>query len=265
MEWKKVRRWLILMLVAVDLLLAGNLVRQVADSRRSERQALMDAVRVAAGREIVLDSEALLRLPDDPVSYTGTRDPALEQAAADALLGSGILPEGPGGGVSIYRGAAGQLSFRRGGLLELDLLRPEGMPTEEGWAELLEPAGFGVKEALWAREGAAVIFTQRYEETVIINSRLTAELQDGTLVLRGRWLLSGELTGSGVGMSRAQLVLALCELLESRGSGAPDRLEFGYYLQSEDAHSLTLVPVWLVSCGAEQIALSCLSGQAILF
>ena len=50
MEWKNVRKWLLLMLLVVDLFLAGNLVRQVYDNRQTERQAVLDAVAVAARR-----------------------------------------------------------------------------------------------------------------------------------------------------------------------------------------------------------------------
>ena len=65
MEWKNLRRWLLLMLLAVDLFLAGNLVRQVYNNRQTERQAVLDSVTVAARRGIQLEGEEVLRLPTD--------------------------------------------------------------------------------------------------------------------------------------------------------------------------------------------------------
>ena len=265
MEWKNLRKWLLLMLLAVDVFLAGNLVRQVYDNRQAERQAVLDAVTVAARRGIDLEGELVLRLPVEPDLYSASRSDHLEQAAADALLGEGSLPEGPGGGVNIYRGQTGQLSFRRGGALELDLPWTGGAFDGVTCAGLLAPAGLDVKNALLESAGDRVILTQRYEDTAIVNSRLTCTLQEGNLQVRGRWLLAEELTAAGKGLSRAQLVLALCTLLEEQEAGAPHGLEMGYYLQSEDAQSLTLVPVWVIDLGEEQLLMSCITGRELTF
>lgn len=265
MEWKNLRKWLLLMLLVVDLFLAGNLVRQVYDNRQAERQAVLDAVTVAARRGITLEGEAVLRLPVEPDTLSASRSDSLEQAAAQALLGEGSLPEGPGGGVSIYRRENGQLSFRRGGALELDLPWTGGTFDGVTCAGLLAPAGLDVENALVESAGDTVTLTQRYEDTVIVNSRLTCSVQDGMLQARGRWLLAQELTAGGGSLSRAQLVLSLCTLLESREMGTPDSLEAGYYLQSEDAQSLTLVPVWVIGLGEEQLLMSCVTGQELSF
>ena len=265
MEWKNVRKWLLLMLVVVDLFLAGNLVRQVYDNRQTERHAVLDAVTVSARRGIALEGEAVLRLPVEPEVYSASRSDSLEQAVADALWGKGSLQEGPGGGVSIYRGQTGQLSFRRGGALELDLPWKGGAFDGAACAGVLAPAGLDVEKALLESREDTVVLTQRYEDTVIVNSRLVCTLQEGTLQVRGRWLLAQELTAGSGSLSRAQLVLSLCALLEARGGGSPNRLEMGYYLQSEDAQSLTLVPVWVVDLGEEQLFMSCVTGRELTF
>lgn len=265
MEWKNVRKWLLLMLLAVDLFLAGNLVRQIYDNRQAERQSVLDAVAVAARRGIALEGEAMLRLPVEPGTYSASRSDSLEQGAADALLGQGSLPEGPGGGVSIYRGETGQLSFRRGGALELDM--PWSGETFDGaaCARLLSPAGLDMENALVENRDGTVTLTQRHGDTAIVNSCLTCTLEDGTLQVRGRWLLAQELNASGGSLSRAQLVLSLCALLESREAGTPEAVEAGYYLQGEDARSLTLVPVWVIRLGEERLLMSCVTGRELAF
>ncbi len=264
MEWKNVRKWLLLMLLVVDVFLAGNLIRQVEDNRRAERQALLDAVTVAQRRGVTLDSNALLDLPIAPESWRTVRSEGLEQGAADALLGQGSLPEGPGGGVSIYRGEAGQLSFRRGGALELDLLWSGEPLTPEVCHALLTPAGLAGEDAVTARLEDGVELRQEYQDTPIVNSRLTCRVQEGKLQVRGRWLLGTEMTAGQGGLSRAQLVLSLCALLEGQETSGPVTVTAGYWLQSEDARRLTLVPVWAADTGETTRIVSCLTGEELL-
>ena len=265
MEWKNLRRWLLLMLLAVDLFLAGNLVRQVYNNRQTERQAVLDAVTVAARRGIQLEGEDVLRLPTDYLTYAGSRSDSVEQGVADALLGQGSLPEGPGGGVTIYRGQAGQLSVRRGGALEVDLPWTGDALDGAACAQLLTPAGLDAEKALIELTDGSVVLTQEYEGALIVNSRLTCSVQEGVLQIRGRWLLNREMNASGGSLSRAQLVLSLCDLLENREAGRPRSLEAGYYLQSEDAQSLTLVPVWVIDLGETRLLMSCVTGQELFF
>ena len=66
-------------------------------------------------------------------------------------------------------------------------------------------------------------------------------------------------------MTRAQLVLRLCDLLEARQITAPETVRAGYYLQSEDAQSLTLVPVWSVETEQGQLIMSCITGEQVNF
>lgn len=44
MEWKTVRNWLLLLVLAADLILAGNMGWQLLRLRREERTAVLDAV-----------------------------------------------------------------------------------------------------------------------------------------------------------------------------------------------------------------------------
>ena len=70
MEWRKIRNWLLLMLLAADLVLAGNLAWQLLRGRQAERQAVLDAVAVAAARGVELDGEEVLRLPAEMTGYS---------------------------------------------------------------------------------------------------------------------------------------------------------------------------------------------------
>ncbi len=263
MEWKNIRKWLLLMLLVVDVFLAGNLIHQVERNRSAERQALLDAVTVCARRGVTLDSDALLDLPVELNAWNAVRSDALEQAAADALLGQGTKPEGLGGGVSIFRGAQGQLSFRRGGNLELDLAWAGETPDREACAVLLSPAGIKVDEAMAYPIQGGMELVQRHQGAPIVNSRLTCVVQEDTLHIRGRWLLDSEAAQATVSLSRAQLTLSLGSLLEGR-QGAVS-VTAAYYLQGEDARALTLVPVWVVRVGETELLLNCLTGEELHF
>ena len=99
----------------------------------------------------------------------------------------------------------------------------------------------------------------------MVNSRLTCLCREGVLQVRGRWLLAQPATEGSGSLNRAQLVLALCDLLESQEAPRPERLQAGYYLQSEDAQTVTLVPVWTAETGEGQIIMSCLTGKQLNF
>ena len=240
MEWKKIRAWLILMVLAVDLFLAGNLLRQGLAVRKNERDAVQDAVAVAQSRGVDMELASVMSLPDNMTAWLAQRSGPLESAAALALLGP-VQHEVPGGGVAIYTGTEGQMIFRRGGAVELDG-RWDGTDGTT-CAQLLREAGFAVDETLMLQDGDRLEVTQRFEGYPVFNSRLVCQFGNGRLLAEGRWLLTEEPQETGSGRSRAQLVLTLCDLLEER-QATPVALQAGYCLISEDGQSLTLEPVW---------------------
>ncbi|MBR5538120.1 MAG: hypothetical protein IKU58_09485, partial [Clostridia bacterium] len=172
------------------------------------------------------------------------------------------LHEAPGGGVAIYIGEDGQMIFRRGGALELD--GPWNDADGASVADALRAAGFAVDETLMRQEAGLLEVTQRFEEYPVFNSRLTCRLENGRLLAEGRWMLAGEPEDTGSGRSRAQLVLALCDLLESR-QAVPAALRAGYCLLSEDGQSLTLEPVWEAETDQGPVFISCVTGQELNF
>lgn len=261
MEWKKIRAWLILMVLAVDLFLAGNLLRQGLAARQNEREAVLDAVSVAQSRGVDISAEAVLRLPEEMTLWQAQRSDQLESAAAQALLGE-VRREAPGGGVAIHTGESGQMIFRRGGAVELD--GPWTWPEFDAATclEALGNAGFAVEDALSAQTGGAMELTQQYEGCPVFNSRLTCRSETGRFLLEGRWLLADEPAAAGVGMSRAQMVLNLCDLLESLQTALRE-VRAGYYLLSEDGQSLTLEPVWAADTADGQLVISCVSGEVL--
>ena len=265
MEWKRVRNWLILLVLAVDLFLAGNLAKQWLQAEQTLRQAAADAVTIANNRGMAISLENILALPEEMYLYETQRSDELEQNAALALLGEDVLQESRGGGVSIYQTTDGELAFRRGGALELQAPWQGEDFGSLICTERLATAGMDTETALLQEYNGAVELTQQFEGLPVFNSRLVCTCEGDVLQVRGRWMLAEEPTAGSLGMTRAQLVLRLCDLLEARQITAPETVRAGYYLQSEDAQSLTLEPVWSVETEQGQLIMSCITGEQVNF
>lgn len=264
MEWKKVRNWLILLLLTADLILAGNIGWQVLQMRRSEWTAVEDAMAVAARAGVTFPAEALRALPERPKAYQLRRDNSREAQTAQALLGAERASE-PGGGVSIYQSDRGQLSFRRGGAVELSVVWQQDSIDGSQCLELLEEAGFPMEQARLFEAAGQQSLLQQYGGRTVFNCRLQWSLQGGYLQVRGRWLMNGDAGAETETqpMSRAQLTLSLCALLQERGLRGIRSLEMGYYLQSEDPQTAVLVPVWAAETAKGRLLLSCLDGTEL--
>lgn len=265
MEWKKIRNWLLVLLLCVDLFLAGNLVLQSLRVEHNLRQAAQDAVTIAHNRGVDIALETILQLPEELVFYQTQRSDGLEQKVAQFLLGSEPQQEQPGGGVAIYRSETGEAAFRRGGAVELTGPWNRTEFNAHECALRLEDAGFPMEGAVLQEQNGAVELVQSFEGLPVFNNRLICLLQDQQLQVRGRWMLAQEPEAGQRSLSRAQLVLALCDLVESRQVTQLLSIRAGYYLQSEDAQSLMLEPVWAVETDRGQLILSCISGKQVNF
>ncbi len=265
MEWKRVRNWLILLVLAVDLFLAGNLMKQWLQAEQSLRQSAEDAVAIANNRGVAVSLENILTLPEEMYLYKTYRSHRMEQSAALMLLGEDVLQESRGGGVSVYQTTDGELAFRRGGALELSAPWKSASFNGETCIEALKQAGIDTETALWQMYNGAVELVQQFEGLPLFNGRLICTCEDNMLLVRGRWMLAEEPVAGSVSMTRAQMVLALCDLLEEQQVNSFETVQAGYYLQSEDAQSLTLEPVWSVETGEGQLIVSCITGKQINF
>lgn len=260
MEWKTVRNWLLLLVLAADLILAGNMGWQLLRLRREERTAVLDAVAAAESRGVFFDPEMVLAMPRTAGSYRARRSGTEEGAAAEALI-PGAQAQEPGGGVVLYTGGGGQISFRRGGALEMTLLGRSASGARD-CLELLREAGMPAQGRVVEEHGTTLL-QQEYGGRPVFNCRLNWESTEETLSIRGRWLLAEAAETGESALSRGQLVLAACTLLEEQGDSAVTGLEMGYYLLGEDAQSLVLVPAWRLESGSGVWILSALSGRVL--
>lgn len=265
MEWKNVRRWLILLLLAADLILAGNLALQALRADQILRRAVMDAVALAEARGLSLEADVVLALPRQLPAYAARRQDALEQQMASTLLGGGVEQSAPGGGVAIYQSETGTVSFRRGGALEADTPWTWQEFDALSCAEALESAGLRAKSALREETAEGVLLTQNYNGYPLFNCQLQCAQAESRLTLSGRWLLTPELQEERQSLSRAQMVLELCALAEELLFFEVTEIRAGYVLQGDAPQNLTLIPVWSVETETGTVIISCISGEQLLF
>lgn len=265
MEWKNVRRWLILLLLAVDLILAGNLALQALRAERTQHRAVTDAVALAKVRGLSLEESMVLELPRQMPGYAARREESLERQAASTLLGGGVGQSAPGGGIAIYQSEAGSVSFRRGGALEADIPWTWQEFDALSCAEALEAAGLHTKDALREEADEGILLTQKYNDYILFNCQLQCAQETGRLTLDGRWLLATELREERQSLSRAQMVLELCALAEELVFSQVTEIRAGYVLQSDMPQSLNLIPAWSVETDTGTVVISCLSGEQLLF
>lgn len=260
MEWKRVKNWLLVMLAVADLILAVHVGRQLLQQQRTLRAATENAVLVAQKRGIRLEAEAIFRLPEESQAFRTERSGVMEYSVAEKLLGEAEASE-PGGGVGIYVSPQGEVSFRRGGALEFRL---KGRQNAEPVA-LLEEAGLPMDGVRLMIDGEETTLFQQKGKLPVFNCQLICRNEGEGYSVRGRWLLGTEQEADETGLHRAQLVLALCDLLEGQGIDRVAGLEAGFYLQSEDARAMRLIPVWAADTTQGRLYLNCLTGEQLVF
>ncbi|MEA5038387.1 MAG: hypothetical protein VB086_00960 [Clostridiaceae bacterium] len=262
MEWKRVKSILIAVLLLTCLLLAANILWQVRSQRVREKAAVRDACAVALQSGVDINADLVLALPVRSAEQTASRNAESEQRLADALLGTGCIPEEPGGGVSIFENDNGRIIIRRGGALEIHLTGRDKSNVD--WTGLLQGAGLKLSRAGLQTEEGVTSFSQYTDEGVpIFNCMLSCSISGEELLISGRWLLEASLTSGDAGRTRAELTLALAGIMEKNGAKKVLSLTQGYSLQSDSIRRLELTPVWTAETDAGIIILNTVTKKTI--
>ena len=180
------------------------------------------------------------------------RSPEKERAAALALLGAD--QSDTEGGVSTFRSPQGELIFRTGGELRLNLaLPPLEQDTPAFCRQLLEQAGFPMKDCLSWEEGDRVFFQQQTEGVKIQQCVLECATDGQSLEIQGRWLLADQALQVGDGSKGYQMAVALrAYLIQQDIRRPPSAVEEVYRLQDQGNGRLLAWPAWLVTAEGRQ-------------
>ena len=252
MEWNKAESVLLAVLLCANLFLAGNLALQIAQGRTQQRQAMDQALELLH-QDLGDFDETMFRAADGrrPV-LAFNRSPEKERAAALALLGAD--QSDTEGGVSTFRSPQGELIFRTGGELRLNLaLPPLEQDTPAFCRQLLEQAGFPMKDCLSWEEGDRVFFQQQTEGVKIQQCVLECATDGQSLEIQGRWLLADQALQVGDGSKGYQMAVALrAYLIQQDIRRPPSAVEEVYRLQDQGNGRLLAWPAWLVTAEGRQ-------------
>lgn len=261
MEWGKVKTVLIVVLLAVNVILGGNLFLQVRQRQQAEEGALLAALAMAESRGVTILSSEALQLPVSLPEYSSVRMPSLEQDFSAALLGA-VQAQEAGGGVTFYTSVSGSVSFRRGGALEI-VLPGDWRESTDQLLSLLEEAGLDLSHAIRGTRDGVLTLRQTVEDYIsdnVLQCSLTAE----QAVITGRWLLGqSSWQESDDGCSRAEAVLAIAEMGQQAGGCVVKTITPCYVAQNISSGETRLVPVWQVETDQDTFLLDIVSKKRL--
>lgn len=255
MEWRKVKTILILMLLLVNGFLLVLVGARRGEMRRYEQTALDQAIQVLEANGIRVAPEGLTSGDGLPVRRL-ERNIQAEEALARALLDEKVSGSNLGGGLYVYSGNRGQVSFRAGGELV------SAMPKNNYWYGA-EPRAFAEQLLIFmdvdgevtdmdlADGSGTVTVCQWWEGVPLFSCELVFTFEDHYLVsLSGSLLLTEEAEEEEI--QCLTLPTALLRFLdEIRASGdvcsQVESMKPGYRMTQSYSGTVTLTPVWHIS------------------
>lgn len=269
MEWPRLKNIIILILLVVNGFLMVLVGVRMEESARYEREALEQTVQVLENSGIRVDTGAV-----DPAAGLAPmavdRDLGREARLAQALLGEAVQGENRGGGLYLYRGALGEVSFRSGGGLSAEFEKDgrwQAVHPEDHAAALLKKLGVeAVRTGVSTQGGETVArFRQNWNGTAVFSCEVEFVYRDGCLTALRGTLLTAE---AGTAEAGAVLTLptALMRFSEEVGAtgdvcSAIRSMEAGYWAFAQSlSGGSRLTPVWLVSTDTADYYLDCVTG-----
>ena len=134
MQWDKVKNVLIVILVAVNVFLLGNLGRQFWQTRQQEAELVSSLRTLAQDYGLALDED--FSLPNDVVlpELSIDRSRPNEEAVAIAMLGGEPERTEQEDGTVIFEGERGTVEWGADGSVSGSITTGEAMPTDAGAA-----------------------------------------------------------------------------------------------------------------------------------
>lgn len=155
MSWSKLKTIIIYILLLLNLFLLGLVGMNRLRAKRYEEAALSEAAAVLEHNNIAVDRSGL---PGESELRAATvaRDIEKEGRLARILLGEDVLVSPAGGGMYVYRGAAGEADFRGNGEFTVTFGQPleEAPPGADSPRALMKALGLRVWET-WETEDSA--------------------------------------------------------------------------------------------------------------
>ena len=260
MPWTKLKNIILFILVVANLALLALVAGPAIRSRRGERQAREDAIRLRQSRGVqVEDSDIPERVTLLP--RTVERDLTVEERAAAALLDGPVIAEARGGEVYRYFNENGYIQFHSDGALSARLEPGRfflGEDVAAGCTAIMEK--LGVSGTVVGETETEVLFRQTWEGRPLFTQQVTLVCEDGclTAIANGRQLVGRPQEDAG--RKTVSVATALIDFLNGVNAlgdvcSRIDAIEPGYVAAVSLSGPTTLTPVWRVitDTGAYQV------------
>lgn len=264
MQWDKVKNVLIVILMAVNVFLLGNLGRQFWQTCQQEAELVGSLRTLAQGYGISLDAD--FALPNDVVlpELSIDRSRPNEEAAAAAMLGGEPARTEQEDGTVLFEGERGTVEWGADGSVSGSILTGEAAPADESAAlhlakQLFSDWKLQAEDAVWAAEGTSVTMTGTVAGLPVFNRVLTIRFTgDGFASLSGLWSFGTPYTtvsASGVACNAAD---ALLEFV-ARQPEAQSVLSMtaGYRMQTDSSRRIQLTPTWKIVTDSGEYLVDC--------
>ncbi len=195
MNPSKLKQIAILLLVCINLTLAGNLLYARAITTLVPKKTIADTMTFLERCGIWAEDGVIPRREHAVYALSAARSPEKETAVAQALIGSGDRIE-QGGGIGRYESPDGEAIFRRGGLINVTIWRQD-VPTTGAEAQkkartllkkagiLPEKSGVVVETGQTPEQGVTVRFYAERNGFRLRNAALEVAFQAGETRISG--------------------------------------------------------------------------------
>ncbi len=251
MEWSRAKTLLIALLLVVNVLLGFNAAVRIRERGTREDETVRRALDVVASRGVSLPEAQALAMPGSMTGYVLTRDAAAERARAEALLGACEEVQ-PGGGIYSFTGAAGAVTFRSGGYVEVAW---NGEETPD-LTSFLTPPG-AVRAEVRAEEG---VYGLLLDGLPVSGARLARDEQG---LWSGTWVFGSVRLSEQSSVSRAAMILALGTAASQLGEQSIVSLAPACVLTALPSGDIRLTPAWRAETDGAVFHVSALSGELL--
>lgn len=268
MEWRGVKTIIILLLLLVNGFLLALVWGRRIEAAAYDRTALTQAVQVLSASGIEVDADALA--PADSLDTLSIeRDTAREDKLVSILLGETVTGDNRGGGLYLYRGESGEVSFRTGGEISATLnddVRWYTVDPAVHAEELLREMGLEAELTAQTEEGdeTTVTYRQLWEGVPLFSCTVAFTYRDGQLrSISGTLLVSDTVTReTGTTLTQPSTLLRFMDGILERGDVCSEILsmETGYRSSQSSSGVTRLSPIWLISSNTADYYLDATTG-----
>ena len=266
MEWRKLKNIILIVLLALNLALAGLIGGPRISAYARQGQAQREAVLFLEQKGIGV-TEEIIPAGEVHQPLVAQRNLQAEGELARLVLGDEVVPEQQGGEVYRYVSGKGVIQFHSDGSFWAELAPEHFTVDGDGKTAalaVLEQLGFTGE--ILSEENGAITLRQQLEQICLFNQQATVTWNriGVTGITSGRRLYGTPVADTGrESIDRATALIAFYNGLNKMGDVCSriDRIEPGYLSATSLDRVMTLTPVWRVTTDTGTYELDLVSGE----